>query len=253
MHEPTKYLHALGLSDSETTIYLAMLKGVTRARDLVKATGIKRPTVYYVLSTLEKRGLISKTGLEGEKRFSVEPLTTLERIADEQVRVATELKANIKAILPVLSSTQSEASEKPVISFYEGKDAVKRVIMDMLYAKSKIICSVAPADNFFWQVGKDFVRLFVEDRVRRNIKTKNLWEKTVDKKILQLYYQGGSQVRIVPEIMQGKFKTTMFLYDDKVLCVSSLKNSYCVLLTSKEYKDTMQAWFDGIWSFSKSV
>src|SRR6185436_12670854 len=151
-----------GLSDSETTIYLAMLKGVTRARDLVKATGIKRPTVYYVLSTLEKRGLISKTGLEGEKRFSVEPLTTLERIADEQVRVATELKANIKAILPVLSSTQSEASEKPVISFYEGKDAVKRVIMDMLYAKSKIICSVAPADNFFWQVGKDFVRLFVE-------------------------------------------------------------------------------------------
>jgi hypothetical protein len=65
------------------------------------------------------------------------------------------------------------------------------------------------------------------------------------------YYEGVSEVRILPKIMHGKFHTTIFIYDDKTVYVSSKKQSYCVVITSQEHADTMQAWFEGLWASSK--
>lgn len=251
MNEPRKHLMDLGLSDSEVTVYLAMVSGVRTARDLVKVTRLKRPTVYYALGCLEKRGLTSKTGLAGDKSFSLEPVEKLAIIAKEKALEFSQLQQNIDEMIPALAVTSAPAHQKPTVAFYEGVDAVKNAIMEMLYCKSKRINSVVPKQNFFWQIGQNFVELFIEERVQRNIKTKNLWEAPINKGLIKQYYEGLSQVRIVPEIMHGKFLTTIFLYDNKTLYVSSKNNGYCVLITSKEHTDTMQAWFDGLWSMSK--
>ena len=251
MDEPRKHLLDLGFSDSEVTVYLAMVSGVRTARDLVRVTGLKRPTVYYALGCLEKRGLTSKTGLTGDKGFSLEPIEKLAVIAKEKALEFSKLQSHIDEMIPALVATSSPINGKPTVAFYEGVDAVKNTIMEMLYCRNKKINSVVPRQNFFWQVGQDFVGLFIEERVERNIRTKNLWEAPVNKGLMKQYYEGLSQVRILPEIMHEKFKTTIFLYDDKTLYVSSRNNSYCVLITSKEHTDTMQAWFDGLWSVSK--
>jgi sugar-specific transcriptional regulator TrmB len=251
MQEPRKYLLELGLSDSEAVVYLAMIGGARMARDLVKVTGLKRPTVYYALGCLEKRGLTSKTGLTGDRGFALEPVEKLAIIAKEKALEISKLQNKIDEMIPALAAKSSPANQKPAVAFYEGKDAVKNAIMSMLYCKSKHVNSVVPKENFFWQIGQDFVELFIEERIKRNIKTKNLWEAPINKGLIQQYYEGLSQVRIVPEVMHGRFQTTIFLYDDKTLYVSSKNNSYCVLITSKEHTDTMQAWFDGLWNASK--
>ncbi len=251
MQEPRKHLMSLGLSDSEVTVYLAMVSGARTARDLVKVTRLKRPTVYYALGCLEKRGLTSKTGLAGDKSFSLEQIEKLSVIAKEKALEFSKLQQRIDEMVPTLSATSSPANQKPTVAFYEGVDAVKSAVMDMLYCKSKKISSVVPKQNFFWQVGQDFVELYIEERVKRSIKTKNLWEAPINKGLIKQYYEGLSQVRILPEVMHDKFQTTTFMYDDKTLYVSSKNNSYCVLIKSKEHTDTMRAWFDGLWGASK--
>jgi hypothetical protein len=153
-------------------------------------------------------------------------------------------------MIPVLETTASPKDQKPTVAFFEGVDAVKNVIMEMLYCKGKEIHSIVPKENFFWEIGQDFVELFVEERVRRSIKTKNLWEASISKELMKQYYDGLSQVRILPHVMHGHFKTTIFMYDDKTLYVSSKNNSYCVLMTSEEHTETMQACFDGLWGAS---
>jgi sugar-specific transcriptional regulator TrmB len=250
MQEPRKHLLDLGLSDSEVTVYLAMVSGARTARDLVKVTRLKRPTVYYALGCLEKRGLTSKNGLSGDKSFTLEPINKLSVIAKEKTLETSKLQKHIEELVPLLTATTTINGEKPTVAFYEGVDAVKNTIMEMLYCKSKKINSIVPKRNFFWQIGQDFVELFVEERRERGIRTKNLWEESVDSKVLKQYYEDLSQVRILPEIMRGKFSTSIFLYDDKTLYVSSKDNSYCLLVTSKEHTDTMQALFDGLWSIS---
>lgn len=253
MNNPTQILQTLGLTDSEIAVYLTMLSGARAARDLVKSTQLKRPTVYYALGALEKRGLISKTGSEGEKKFSVEPVQRLLSFAEEKLTEAQALKQNITELLPSLTPTLTASEHYPAVAFFEGKEAVKRAIMDMLYCKSRQINSVVPTDNFFWQTGKDFAQTFVEQRARRKIKTKNLWEEIDAKNSLKQYYAELSEIRVLPEVMKGKFKTAIFLYDNKVIYISSLKNAYCIVITSQELHDTMQAWFDGLWLGSKAL
>jgi sugar-specific transcriptional regulator TrmB len=253
MHEPQKYLKNLGLSDSEVTIYLSMVSGVKTAHDLVKVTGLKRPTVYYALGCLEKRGLVSKSRAENDSGYLIASLGRLNILAEEKEREVKELRSAISDLVPSLAMQFTPTDHKPTVVFFEGVGAVKNIIMEMVYCRDKKINSVVPKVNFFHQVSQDFVKLFIEERVRRNIKTKNLWEVPVDKKLVKQYYENLSEIRTLPKVMAGKFKTTTFLYDDKTLHVSSLHNSFCVLITSQEHHDTMQAWFDGLWFSSQKI
>lgn len=249
MNEPRKQLEALGFTESEITVYLAMVSGTMLARDIIKATGLKRPTVYYAIGCLEKRGLISRTGKDGDGKLFLEPISKLERISEEKLRESAGLHDAITNLVPFLEAQQTTAGEKPMIAFFEGREAVEQVIMEMLYCKEKQIDSIVPKDNFFWQVGKDFVSKFVNERRRRGINTKNIWQVTVAADLIKKYYPAPSQVRVAPKSM-SVFHTTIFLYDDKTLYVSSKKNGYAVLMTSQEHHDTMRAWFNAIWEVS---
>lgn len=251
MNEPRKQLEALGFTDSEITVYLAMISGTMNARDIIKATGLKRPTVYYAIGCLEKRGLVSRTGKDGDGKLFLEPISKLERLSEEKLRESAGLHEAISNLVPFLESQQSTTGEKPTVAFFEGREAVEQVIMEMLYCKNKQIDSIVPKENFFWQVGRDFVSKFVNERHRRGIHTKNIWQVEVEPDIIPKYYPNPSEVRIAPDSMKT-FDSTVFLYDDKTLYVSSKKNGYAILMTSQEHHDTMRAWFNAIWATSRT-
>lgn len=251
MIDPEKHLKELGLSDSETTVYLSMIAGARSARELLKTTKMKRPTVYYALSSLEKRGLISKSKKDNDSNFTLSPLERLVTIARERESEAMILTEKIGELAPFLSKNQNEKNTKPQVSFFEGIEAVKRVVMDMMYVKNKNIESIAPSKNFFWEVGGEFVKSFVEERIKRNIHTRNLWEREIEKSIFKKYYEKASEVHILPSVMKDKFSTTIFIFDNSTLYVSSMKECYAVLITSEEHANTMRAIFEGLWSASK--
>ena len=79
-------LEKIGLSVAEATVYVALLQGAVSAAEVIKMTGEKRPTVYYALGSLEKRGLVTKAGSETRKQFKVEPLEKLEDIVRRTIR-----------------------------------------------------------------------------------------------------------------------------------------------------------------------
>lgn len=248
MNEPRKQLELLGLTDSEITVYLAMVSGSMTARDIIKATGLKRPTVYYAIGCIEKRGLVSKTGKEGDGKFFLEPISKLERLSEEKLRESAALHEAVVNLVPFLESQHTITDQKPMVAFFEGMQAVEQVIMEMLYCKKKQIDSIVPKENFFWQVGPDFVSKFVNERRRRNIHTNNIWQVVVEPEIIEKYYPAPSQIRVAPPSMSHAFHTSIFLYDDKTLYVSSKKNGYAILITSQEHQDTMCAWFNAVWS-----
>lgn len=251
MIDPEKNLKELGLSESETTVYLSMVAGSTNARDLLKVTKMKRPTVYYALSSLEKRGLISKSKKENDSTFTISPTERLVAIARERESEAMILTEKIGELAPLLSKKQSSKNTKPQVSFFEGVEAVRRVVMDTMYAKDKNILCIAPSKNFFWNIGEDFVKNFVEERIKRNIHARNLWEREIEKSVFKKYYDKSASVHILPSVMKDKFSTTIFMFDNSTLYVSSIKECYAILVTSPEHTDTMRAIFEGLCSASK--
>lgn len=240
-----KTLTQLGLTEAEIDVYLALCNGAKRAQDIVRISRRARPTVYYALTSLENRGLISKSGKDSVN-FQLEPPNKLKLMLQTKQNELSSLEADLEDLIPTLQQNSTN-KEVPIVSFYEGTQAIKILVSEALYCKGKHIDTIVPESNFFHDLGADFVREHISLRQRFGITTRGLWQHESRPEIIAKYYSGLSEIRILPKSMHGKFKTTIFLYDDTVLYISSLKNSNCLQIRSKEHFATMQALYNVAW------
>lgn len=239
----------LDLSESEVDVYLAMLKGALTARDIVKSTNRSRPTVYYALGALERRGLLSKTGLPDERRYRIESLKRLKAVLDDKEEGIQAMRVQLDEFVRQ-NQAREQGDRKPQVSFYEGVSAIRNVIMETIYTHKRQIDTLVPSDNFFWQLGPDFVEQYVELRHTMGVKTRNLWGKGISQDIINEFYD-KAEIRMLPEGMGDQFRTTMFMYDDCVLYISSLASGYCLLVRSAEHIEMMRVLYDSMWAIAQ--
>lgn len=251
MLDSRSLLTQVGLTEAEIDVYLAMLSGAGTARKVIEATGRSRPTVYYAMSSLERRGLLSKTGLPEEKRYRLEPLKRLKTVLDQQESQIEQARGQLEEFVRQ-HQPRSQADRKPQISFYEGVNAVRNVVMESLYSHKRHIDTLVPSDNFFWQLGPEFVEKYVEMRHALRISTRNLWGKSVEQSVIDAYYV-NAEIRMLPDGLGDQFRTTIFMYDDCVLYISSLASGYCLLVKSAEHMEMMQMMYGVMWGRSKEV
>lgn len=238
-------LDKVGLSPSEQTVYVALLEGASSVADIMKTTGEKRPTVYYALHQLESRGLVSKTGKEYGNKFRVEPIETLLAVVENNIREQEKLLEDVQ----MLGKRYAVKNKKDnaTVSYYDTHDAIKNIIAYSLYTKNKSIRTIVPTYNFFNDMGDEFKKEYVSEKSKRGIVTQALWENIPNKSIINALYGNKSSIKQLPLEMHNAFKTTIFIYDDKTLYISPTKESFALLIQSKEHASTMNAIFDALW------
>src|SRR6185369_12406710 len=102
-----KYLQTIGLSDKEASVYLALVQVDNAAvLDLSKKTKLKRPTVYVILESLAKKGLVSETTVGKKTHYQAEPPERLETFVDRQKLILEENSKRLKDIIPEIKSIQ---------------------------------------------------------------------------------------------------------------------------------------------------
>ena len=240
-----KILEEVGLSVAEISVYIALLDGSQSVKEIMDITSEKRPTVYYSLNSLEKRGLVSKTGKEYGNKFQVEPIDKLLELVNKNIRKQNELLEKTKQLKDFYP--KNKTNNKILVSYFDNPEAIKSAIFFSLYGKGKMIRTIVPSDNFFHEIGEDFVEEYVKEKNKRGVKTKALWEDIPNKKIIQKYYS-DAEIKQLPVDMHNSFETTVFIYDDKTLYISPKKENYAVLIQSKEHTKMMDAMFKNIWN-----
>jgi sugar-specific transcriptional regulator TrmB len=243
-------LEKVGLPRAEAEVYVALLDGAESAAEVIKVTGEKRPTVYYSLNSLMKRGLVSKTGKEYGNTFQIEPLEKLEEIVGRSIREQETLLTETKKLREFYPKNKKAA--KTLISYFDTFEAIKSAIFFSLYAKEKTIRSIVPGNHFFLEVGLPFIEEYVSEKKKRNIKTVALWEDIPKKSVLKEFYQ-DSTIKQLPIQMHNSFETTIFMYDDKTLYISPKKEQHAVLIQSDAHAKMMRTMFDQLWQYSLIV
>ncbi len=120
-----KYLEEIGLSEKEAQVYLALLQVDNDSiQDIAKKTGINRTTVYPVLESLEKKGLVSEVQDGKKTNYQAAPPERLETFVERQKVVLEERSERLKDIIPQIKGIQREQGERPIIKFFEGRDGV---------------------------------------------------------------------------------------------------------------------------------
>lgn len=126
-------LGQLGLNDKEIKIYEALLNnGLSLVSAIGKQTGIKRPSVYFTLEKLIKKGFVSRTILNKKEVFQTEDPNVLKRIAKEQSEKTKNLENAIKKLVPHLKKTRQKKLITPKIRILEEKEGLWNVGDDTL-------------------------------------------------------------------------------------------------------------------------
>lgn len=119
-----KYLQEIGLNEKEAAVYLALLQfDSASVVNIAEKTKIKRPTVYAVLELLAKKGLVSEVEIGKKTQYAAEPPERLETYMEQQRVSLDEHARRLKEIIPQIKSIQREGGERPVIKFFDGKEA----------------------------------------------------------------------------------------------------------------------------------
>ena len=239
-------LNILGLSRGELSIYMAILNlGKGTVTDIARKANIKRTTIYEYIESLLSIGLIYKT-VDGKRiSYCLENPQKIIKILEEQKKQIEEKKIKMEKIIPELESLLAASFNRPSVSFYEGKDGIKKVYEQILDTH-KNIYSVFSPDSFF-----------------------KLFSAKDNHKLLMLLYNNGGAIYSLVEkteidvedfgrkkygdflkrkqLPNGfKFETDLLVVDDTVALIS-FKNLIAIIIKDKAIADLQRNFINLIW------
>lgn len=143
-------LKDVGLTEHEALVYLASLAlGPSTVANIAQEAGIKRTTMYYVIESLQRQGMMN-IAVKGLKQlFVAENPEKLESVLEIR-------KREFKKALPEFSALYNLKGGESTIRYYEGLVAVKNIYEEFLH-------SVQPHDD--WLVVSDTTRWQMQDPV----------------------------------------------------------------------------------------
>lgn len=228
-----------GLSAKEAMAYLSALElGSASIQRIAKKAKLKRSTAYDVIETLIEKGLLFQT-IQGKRRVfsAVDP---------DMVHDLLKMRVTrLKGLLPELRSLYNIHEAKPKIRFYEGLQGLQAVYQDTLESSGTIL-AYGSIGNMWQVMSKEFIKEYVQERVKRHIFEKAIVPSTSES---QEYARKNKEelreFRFIPEA-RYPFTNEINIYNDKI-AILSFPEKVGLIIQSKKIADTQRAIFELAW------
>lgn len=168
-------LKNLGLSSKEIAVYNTLLSsGAISVRQIAQNTKINRGTVYDILKSLMKQGLVSYYHEATKQKFIAEDPQKLIDVLENRQEHLYGLHQELDALLPELRSCFLKERTKPVTRFYEHDAGIRTILQDVLDTMTKArkkeyyVYSALDVRRYLYHSFKDFTKR----RVSKNILVK---------------------------------------------------------------------------------
>ncbi len=237
-----KYLQNIGLTDKESTVYLALVQ-VDNASvlDLAKKTKLKRPTVYVVLESLSKKGLVSETTVGKKTHYQAEPPERLETFVERQKLVLDENSKRLKDIIPQIKGIERGSGERPVVKYYDGKEGIVSAVNGIFENDTNTeepIYLIYPRDLLDKLFPLDERSQFKQRRLNKKVKSKALYTfengEIPSDDMSERYKIDGKKYPLTCDIA---------IYKDKVRISVLNKRFSSISIQSEDVAETMKSLF----------
>lgn len=236
-----KYLQEIGLNEKEAAIYLALLE-VDNASviEISQKTKINRSTVYFVLEGLMKKGLVTETQIGKKVHYQAESPERLETFVERQKIVFEEQSKRLSDIIPQIKSMQREQGQRPVLKYFDGREAALNSNLDFFNAEDR-------EGVGYFLFNRDLIEEIFDPkeiqeiqkiRPGKNIKGKSIYvathttlpsnEMTERKKV------DGTKYPILCDVS---------IYEDRVQFITLGKKVSSVFIQSKDVAETLKSLF----------
>ena len=133
-------LQKFGLKEKESKVFLATLElGSGSISEIAKKAGIKRPTVYNIITDLSDKGLIAKAPHRKRMYYIATSPEVLHKLLIEKQKV-------FEQIFPALNTMYRNKLFHPIMRFYDGKQGFRTVYEEFFSTHQTIYSAVSFED-----------------------------------------------------------------------------------------------------------
>lgn len=249
--ELEKTLQQLGLEEKEAIVYLTSLQlGKDTAFHIADRCSLKRSTVYVVLNSLNKRGLI---GISKTKKAAVYEAVSPKRLL-QQLEFR---KHQMEEVLPLLLALHKDQPDKPKIQIIEGEASVALIYKEAndWMSKDKELLAFGRLDHFqkrqYRRYLDEWIRTMQNRRHRaREIPNDGVFEREYYFKRIKQNKNPNHQIRIVPD---GTFANDNLIYGNKLAIFSVEKDLFVTLIESESIVKSYRNFFELAWQSAKPI
>jgi sugar-specific transcriptional regulator TrmB len=235
----------LGLKPKERETFLRLLElGAQPVSIIAKHMNIPRPSMYLILESLAKKGLVEEFIRDKVKYAKCIPVNNMPSIIDARKKALDTTAALLETMLPELEGLENKLSITPKVRFLEGKDGVRRMYEQILKESEFWAC-------FNPEVVKEIMPEYhhkIPQRLRENGgKAKELLVDSAEAREYKKSYENSHhEIKILPK--GTEFPSDIILCADKMYMIAfGEKQISATEIISPSLVETQKALFELVW------
>ena len=247
MNKWQKYLQTLGLTDAESKVYLYSLKaGPMPVLEIARSVELSRVTIYNVIETLTKSGLMTSVQKGKKLLYTAEPPERIMALANNKIN---SMQATVKEINNNIEELKlMQSGDKPVVKMYEGTEAYQAIQQDMLVSKIEESREFGNLDDIERIYPIRYNEKFFKKMDTRNFKRKIFFITTKeDTKEKENTIRRDQTNKDILYSKKGDFHGDIVIYNNKVWISSFKGKQITVMIEDDEIANTMKFGFDKMW------
>ncbi len=241
-------LSKYGLDNDEIAVYLTCLQlGGSTVQDVARHSGVKRTTVYLVAKSLMNKGILGQYSTHRGLHLAAQPPELLVSQLEEKAKA-------VASIVPHLKALAIKESHKPQVQYFEGKQGYFSVCEDTLQKHASELLWLGDPAEIYAVIGEQYDNdYYIPTRVKRKIRLRGLlfinsWsEQLVNANRPELL----REIKFLPN--DFPFRSTQFIYQNKVAFISSTKELMSVVIESQDLVAMERAKFELLWQNCQEV
>lgn len=236
-------LKNLGLEEKEAGIYLALLElGESSVFEISKKSGVKRPTAYIILQSLEKKGFVSKVIKSKKTLFT--PQHPQKLVAEAEIRLK-----ELQEVMPQMESLFRREENRPRVMIYEGKDELDRAYDESFITKGEIVWmgTLKLSREVFYRTFRKvgYVKLSPEFRIRELVD-----ESEESREYAEQVRGQYHLIRFIPKEFLP-FEIDIGIFGSRTLITSVKKEYFTISIESAEIARAFRTIFEVMWQRAK--
>lgn len=240
-------LRHVGLTAGEIAVFDALLTtGPQPVSDLILRTNLKKGDCYNKLADLMQKGLIEEFEKDKKKHYRTANPEKLADLAQSRYTEAEMAKREMESVLPHIISTYTLTYQKPGISVFEGREAMKLVLDDSLTAANDIFqyVDLETVLGLYPKLNAAYARKRKERAVKKRIL---LSDNPLSRRYAAAQDPAITEVRLVGHQLP-RFYSVMQIYNDKVSYLTLKQEQMIGVIIEDSYLAKMhRALFELTW------
>jgi predicted DNA-binding transcriptional regulator len=237
-----KLLSNLGLNEREIAVYLAGIQlGPTTIAKLSQHSNLGRTTVYPVIETLTKKGLMTEMYSGWKKCYSAESPSKLRLILEQK-------KSELDELLPELDELTLNQDDQSLIKIQNGKTQIKKTYYDLLETKDpKDYLVIANRELWESNMGESFTGDFYNKRSKVGFDIKLIY---TDSKIARFdkknQYNYSHKIKILDSSVF--FDSNIIITEDTILIHHLRGENNLIRIKNVGFIRTLKEMFGIMWN-----